>query len=327
MSNDILFLIMVLVIFPFVFGCFFLGRRWLHAAVVVNLIAISFFGAEVVSIFGKITNVGNIFYVAVFFAGQLLAEHYGKRESRKSVWLGFTYVLFIIIIGQIVVQYVPIPESIKVSESIKALFVFTPRIALTSLLAYLFSQSLNIELYSYIGRLREKKIWLRSILANFAGQLLDSVIFFSIAFGGILSHSQLIEAMSTGFQIKFLLGLIMVPLLYLSYKFKTNKEILEQEAQAITDTIGDGVVMTDKNGKIILVNKSFEEMMGWSYKEVAGKFMTDVVKREDETGNKIHFKERLLTKALSGEKVSTLMTNHSYFVRKNQVRFPVAIVA
>src|SRR3989344_7568947 len=128
MSNDILFLIMVLVIFPFVFGCFFLGRRWLHAAVVVNLIAISFFGAEVVSIFGKVTNVGNIFYAAVFFAGQLLVEHYGKKEGKKSIWLGFSCVLFLIIVGQIVVRYIPVAESIEISQSIKSLLVFAPRI-------------------------------------------------------------------------------------------------------------------------------------------------------------------------------------------------------
>jgi uncharacterized integral membrane protein (TIGR00697 family) len=327
MFNETLFLLTAFAIFSFIFCCFFLGRRWLHAAIAVNLIAISFFGAEVVSIFGKITNVGNIFYVAVFFAGQLLAEHYGRKEADRSIGLGFAYVVFVIVVGQIIVRYVPTPESVKVAESIKALFVFTPRIALASLLAYLCSQSINIWLYSYIGKLRKKEIWLRSIVSNLVGQFLDSIIFFSVAFLGVLSQGQLVEAMTTGFWIKFLLGLFMVPLLYLSYRLKTNKGFLEQEAQAVTDVIGDGVVMTDRDGKIILVNKAFEEMMGWSYPEVAGKFMTDVIERQDEAGNKIRFEERILTRVLAGEKVLTSMTNHSYFVRKNKTRFPVSILA
>src|SRR3989344_2687332 len=147
MINEILFVITAIGVFSFVFCCFRLGRRWLYASIVVNLIAISVFGAEVVSIFGKVTNVGNIFYAAVFFAGQLLVEHYGKKEGKKRIWLGFSCVLFLILVGQIVVRYIPVAESIEISQSIKSLFVFAPRIALASLLAYLCSQSLNIYVY------------------------------------------------------------------------------------------------------------------------------------------------------------------------------------
>ncbi len=326
MSNELLFIITAVGIFSFVFWCFFLGRRWLHAAIALNLIAISVFGAEVVHVFGGVTNVGNIFYAAVFFAGQLLVEHYGREEGKKSIWLGFVFVLFLIIVGQTMVRYIPISDSENVARAIKALFVFTPRIALASLVAYLCSQSLNIHLYSYASKLAEKKIWVRSLTANFIGQILDSAIFFSVAFWGILPQNILIETAVIGFGTKFLVGLIATPLLYLSYKFKTNREILEQEAQAILFGIGDGIVMTDRTGKILLINKAFTKMLGWESGEVVGRMMTDVIERQDEEGKIIPYEERILTKALAGRKVATLMINHSYFLRKDGTRFPVAIV-
>ncbi len=326
MVNEALFVITVLGVFAFVFSCFFLGRRWLYAAIVVNLIAISVFGAEVVSIFGQVTNVGNIFYAGVFFAGQLLVEHYGKEEGKKTIWLGFSCVLFLIVVEQIIVRYIPVAQSALISQAIKSLFVFVPRIALASLLAYLCSQSINIYLYSYLNKFWQKKMWLKSITANFIGQFIDSIIFFSIAFVGVLSPAILRETTVVGFATKFIVGLIAVPLLYLSYRFKTNKEILEQEAQAILSGIGDGIAMTDIQGKIILINKAFSEMLGWESDEVTGKMMTDVIRRQDEEGKEIDYQERILTKVLEGEKVATSMTNHSYFVRKDETKFPVAIM-
>jgi PAS domain S-box-containing protein len=85
--------------------------------------------------------------------------------------------------------------------------------------------------------------------------------------------------------------------------------------------------MTDKDGKIVLVNKSFSRMLGWSEEEVVGKKMTDVIEREDETGNKIALQHRILSGVLSGKSFSTSSVNHSYFVRKDKTRFPVKIVA
>lgn len=325
MINELLFLITAILIFCFVFCCFLLGRRWLYAAIAVNLIAISVFGAEVVSIFGKVTNVGNIFYAAVFFAGQLLVEHYGKKEGKRSIWLGFSFVLFFILVAYITIRYTPIESSTNVAQAIKNLFVFTPRIAAASLLAYLLSQSLNINLYSYLVKIKEKQIWKRIILSNFLGQIVDSVIFFSIAFWGVLSNATIINTIITGFATKFFVGILAIPLVYISYKFKTKEEILDQEAEAIILSIGDGLVMTNKKGKIILVNSAFSEMLGWKSEEVVGKIMTDVIRRKDEKGNLIPLEERIINQALSGKKVTTSITNHSYFIRKDGTEFPVII--
>lgn len=51
----------------------------------------------------------------------------------------------------------------------------------------------------------------------------------------------------------------------------------EKERLAVTlRSIGDGVITTDMDGKIILINKIAEEITGWSQEEVAGKFLSEV---------------------------------------------------
>src|SRR5258708_4996057 len=133
MSNELIFIITIIVIFGFIRYCFFEGRRWLQASVVVNLILISVFGAKLISVFGVVTNVGNIFYAMVFFATQLLVEHYGKDEGRKAVWIGLSFVVFFVAMGQLTVRYIGVAESAAASRAIDTLFTFTPRVALASI--------------------------------------------------------------------------------------------------------------------------------------------------------------------------------------------------
>ncbi len=327
MTNELLFLVTALAIFAFVRFCFIQGRRWLQASIVINLILITVFGAKLVTIFGAVTNVGNVFYAMVFFATQLIVEHYGKREARRSILLGASSIVFFIAIGQLTVSYEGIAASSAANDAMAALFKFTPRLALASITAYVFAQSVNIWVYAYMRRTYRPQIWIRSASASASGQLIDSVIFFTIAFAGVLPTPILIQSMLTGFAVKFLIGVGSIPFLYSSYLARFKKEILEQEAEAILLSVGEGLVMTDKDGKIMMVNKAFEQMLGWKIDEVMGKQMTDVLVREDETGNKIALQNRILTGILAGKTFSTSSVNHSYFKRRDNSRFPVKIVA
>ncbi len=132
--------------------------------------------------------------------------------------------------------------------------------------------------------------------------------------------------MLAGFAVKFALGVVSIPFLYSSYIVKTRREILEEEAEAILFSIGDGLVMTDRKGKIIVVNKAFEDILGWKVEEVVGKPLADVLQRYDEAGNMVPYKEFVLSHVLSGEKLVTPMTNNIYFAKKDGTKFPVRIV-
>ena len=111
-------------------------------------------------------------------------------------------------------------------------------------------------------------------------------------------------------------------------------EDLESEKEALTLTkakdeallasIGDGVVATDQDGKVILMNQAAERMLGWSAEQALGKLLIDVRKVLDEKRNVIPEAKRPIFLALKGKPTTT--TDSAYFyTRKNGTSFPVAI--
>lgn len=96
------------------------------------------------------------------------------------------------------------------------------------------------------------------------------------------------------------------------------------EAEALLNSIGDGIIATDQEGKIIMVNKAVEEMLGWKEVELLGIHSFEKILMEDEEKNIIFEKDRPLTKALkTGKKIIVM----HYLVRKNGTKFPVRVTA
>jgi PAS domain S-box-containing protein len=104
-----------------------------------------------------------------------------------------------------------------------------------------------------------------------------------------------------------------------------KNETIAKDA-AILSSIGDGLIATDHEGNIVLMDVAAENMLGLNIKDVAGRQMLDVIRRYDAAGNTVPPKERLLTRILAGEKVVTPMASDTYFERKDGAKFPVRIV-
>lgn len=89
--------------------------------------------------------------------------------------------------------------------------------------------------------------------------------------------------------------------------------------EAMLISIGDGLVATDVDGKIILVNNAFENMLGWKESEIKGKLQSDVMPMVNEKGEEIPASDRLDIKA------SKKQTTTVYYKRKDGISFPVAV--
>jgi len=96
--------------------------------------------------------------------------------------------------------------------------------------------------------------------------------------------------------------------------------------EAILGSIGDGIVATDQDGHIVVMNKAAEEMLGAVATDVFGKPVIDVVRLEKEDGAEVPVYERPAVVALSsGQKVHASVVDKLYFKKKDGVRFPVQI--
>lgn len=215
-TNEIILLVKAVLSFTFIQTVFRLSKSSLLVVIVLNLLLVSVFGGKLISLFGFITNNGNVFYASVFFATQLVVEYYGKKEGYKSVMLGVGSILFFLLMSQLTILKIGEPQTSAIEQAIHILFTISPRVAIASLVGYLVSQMVNIHLY---GLLKEKthgkKMYLRINVANIAGQLVDSILFFTIAFFGTTTTSAIIEFAAVGYVVKVLLGALSTPFFYL----------------------------------------------------------------------------------------------------------------
>ncbi|HAU65878.1 TPA: hypothetical protein DCW61_00880, partial [Candidatus Uhrbacteria bacterium] len=92
--------------------------------------------------------------------------------------------------------------------------------------------------------------------------------------------------------------------------------------EAMLNSIGDGVLATDKEGNVVLFNKVLADMLGWRSEEVIGKKLVDVIKMVDDNGAVIPSAERPLAHTLSEGTTSSFV---SYYERKDKSIFPVSI--
>ena len=67
------------------------------------------------------------------------------------------------------------------------------------------------------------------------------------------------------------------------YKYRVDQELKRQQrwSTAILHSIGDGILATDTDDKIILLNPIAEKILGWVEKEAVGKNISEIVSLED----------------------------------------------
>ncbi|MBI3633285.1 MAG: PAS domain S-box protein [Candidatus Vogelbacteria bacterium] len=97
--------------------------------------------------------------------------------------------------------------------------------------------------------------------------------------------------------------------------------------EALLESLGDGVIATDLNGRIILMNKAAQTMFGWHPEAMVGKSLFDTVPVEDEKGKLISREEQPMQRALTTTTTTTTTGPTYHYVRKDKTKFPVAIVA
>lgn len=105
-----------------------------------------------------------------------------------------------------------------------------------------------------------------------------------------------------------------------------RKILVETRAldEAILASIGEALVVVDKDGYITYVNEEFEYITGWKPEEVIGKMSTEVLKAETEKGISIPHENRFITKVLNDIAEETdISGSQVYYFRKNESRFPI----
>jgi queuosine precursor transporter len=179
-----------------------------------------------VPVFGQVTFLaGVLFFPISYIFGDILTEVYGYGRDRRVVWAGFGALTFASIMAAVVVHLPPSASSFGNQSAVEAIFGNTPRIVLASMTAFLCGTFIN----SYV--LAKMKIWTkgrwlwtRIIGSTLCGELVDSAIFYFVAFYGRMSNSHLVAIMFTQYLLKSGWEIVAAPLTYRVVAFLKRAE-------------------------------------------------------------------------------------------------------
>ncbi len=127
---------------------------------------------------------GNLFFPIAYLFGDVLTEVYGYARSRRVVWAGFAALAFASFQSFAVVNLPPAAQFHDQAQ-LEWAFGSTWRIALGSLIGYFCGEFVNSFTLAKLKILTEGRwLWTRTIGSTIAGEAVDSVLFYPLAFYG-----------------------------------------------------------------------------------------------------------------------------------------------
>lgn len=203
----------------------FFGKIGLFAWIGVATILANIQVVKTIEIFALTATLGNALYGSIFLSTDILSEKYGKKDAKTAIWLGFIASITMILTMSLALLFEP--GSFDVAQpALEILFGVVPRVVIGSLCAYLVSQMIDILLFAKIKEKwpSDKYLWLRNNGSTMISQLIDSLIFVSIAFLGMYEMNVFLEILLTTYFIKVIVAVLDTPFIYLSKKIKPKNE-------------------------------------------------------------------------------------------------------
>jgi len=109
-----------------------------------------------------------------------------------------------------------------------------------------------------------------------------------------------------------------------------DRRLLEQqvaEYEAILRSIGDGLLVTDHENQIVMVNDVAAKMLGWVKTKMVGKFVAEVAPLVQVKNGLIPSLEEVTESVLAVSSVHKEQSITYYLVRRDGTKFPVKITA
>lgn len=156
-----------------------------------------------------------IIFPVSYIINDLLTEVYGYRKAMLVIWMGFVLSAFVAVAAQLV-SWLPAPiypENQEVATSFNRLFGLIPRTTVSSLLAFILGSQINAWVMSRMKvATKGKGFGWRAILSTIAGELSDSVIFYPLAFAGVMPAKAILSIILTQVTVKTLYEIVILPL-------------------------------------------------------------------------------------------------------------------
>lgn len=232
MKNELLLIGSVLLIYGTVLIAYrIFGKTGLYVMTALCTVLANIEVLMIINGFGMEQTLGNVMFASTYLITDILSENEGKKCASRAVWLGVLSSLVMLAFSQYWLLYTP-ATSDWASEHIRAIFSTTPRLLLASFLAYIISQRFDVWLYHRLWDATTKKtgdrvrfLWLRNNAATLISQVLNTVIFTTVAFAGWYDTKTLISIMFSTYVIYIFTSLLDTTAIYIARKLKQKGKI------------------------------------------------------------------------------------------------------
>ncbi len=155
---------------------------------------------------------GVIVFPVSYILNDCIVEVYGFAKARLVIWLGFGMNLLVSLLLQLGI-WLPGAPSWGGQEAMELIFGAVPRIFAASFVAFLCGSMVNAYVMSRmkLSSARGRGFSIRAIVSSLWGEGVDSMIFFPMAFGGILAWSEIGALILTQTVLKTCYELIILP--------------------------------------------------------------------------------------------------------------------
>lgn len=167
-----------------------------------------------------------VIFPITYILSDVFSECYGYKWSRITCYLAFAMNLLMVGIFALTIN-LPAPAYWQNQEAYQTVLGSTPRVLVSSLLAYVIGDFVNDKIFA---KMKEKHLndskgfSLRAIVSSIGGNFIDSFIFLPLAFFGEMPLETLAAMCITQVGLKTLYETIMLPLTNLTVKMVSKYE-------------------------------------------------------------------------------------------------------
>ncbi len=171
---------------------------------------------------------GNLFFPISYIFGDVMTEVYGFARARRAIWAGFGAMIFATLMSAFILR-MPASQTSEFNRALQPalelVFGNVWRIVVASMIAYWIGDFLNSFVMAKMKVWTEgRALWSRAWGSTVTGQFVDSLLFYPIAFYGVMDDHTLVSLMTFNFFFKVLVEVLFTPITYLVVGFLKRSE-------------------------------------------------------------------------------------------------------
>jgi uncharacterized integral membrane protein (TIGR00697 family) len=184
------------------------------ALFVTCLLTANTMATKLIMVGGVVLTAGVVIFPVSYVVGDVLTEVWGYDAARRVIWVGFACNA-LLVTALWVGGELPAAPFWKGQEAYETIFGQTPRVLVASFVAYLIGEFANAFVLAKLKIATSGRwLWVRTIGSTVIGQALDSVVFVTLAFAGIVAAGTLVHVVAAQWIVKVLYEAAATPLTY-----------------------------------------------------------------------------------------------------------------